>query len=364
MVTTQSISSTINETANNFNHLRRWTWLLPVTITTAMVLITTWILISLIHFGIKSGKWRKTQSKSEVLNSGLVYTSLVLCAFACLFRYGSSLTAMSVGFNDYDHALCNAAGDLAYLSYALVLGFVALFLWFRQRAFYSNSLLNVNYNKIIKFFSAISIICIIGYGLAAVILITPLNIVEASLDGCVFTGNSNMNSSYWLSTIIGIVFYNTTLLGLLIYALTHASTFQKFQKARDKARKEQGINSQAEKRFSKISTDRLMPSSEDSQQTNLSSSETNFRSKPRQQGMSSSNKIKVILQKTLIFCILSILCDVLLQIYSNFIVKPYEQRRFVYMLYDVNALLNLLYLIFSFVSYKEMLTSPRCNCRT
>ena len=327
-----------------------------------MVLITTWILISLTHFGIKSGKWRKTQSKSEVLNSGLVYTSLVLCAFACLFRYGSSLALMSVGFNDYDHALCNAAADLAYLSYALVLGFVALFLWFRQRAFYSNSLLNVNYNKTIKFFSAISIICIIGYGLAAIILITPLNFVEASLDGCVFTGNSNMNSSYWLSTIIGIVFYNTTLLGLLIYALTHASTFQKFQKARQKARTEQGTNLQAEKRFSKISTDRLMPYSEDSQQTNLSSSETNFGSK--QHSMSSFKMIKVILQKTLIFCILSILCDVLLQIYSNFIVKPYEQRRFVNMLHDVNALLNLLYLIFSFVSYKEMLTSPRCNSRT
>ena len=57
-------------------------------------------------------------------------------------------------------------GDAVACAYALSTTFVTLLLG--QGAFYSNRLLNVNYNKIVKVFSILSIVIIILYAIVVV----------------------------------------------------------------------------------------------------------------------------------------------------------------------------------------------------
>ena len=342
--------------AINSDYKQQFDWIFPVASNVVLSVATTWILISLIHFGIKTGKWRKSRSKVDVLNAGFVYSSVVMCGFMCLFRYVISLVFMNIGFQKNEDELCDSIADAAYCSYAFVLCFVALFLWFRQRAFYSNSLLNVNYNKLVSFFSFASIIFILAYGLFVIALNTAPNSYSSSTDGCTLKPDRGIVAGYWISVIVGVAFYNLVLWGLLIYALTHVRSFQKATK------RTPSTNTDSPTRDSSCINNQDKEQSEKEhrpESTDLESQNNHFRSRRKH----SSMKIKIILQKTLIFGIISILSDIFIQIFANFIVNPDGHRRFTYMLFDINAFLNLLFLVFSFVSYKEMLTSP-CSTRT
>jgi len=201
-------------------------WIFPVLVNIILMVVHFWFLISLIHYGIKYKKCQNTRRKSDVLNTGLVYVSVIGCAVACIFRLIISLTVMNIGFSSIKSRICDQFGDAASASYGIVHLFVALFLWSRQRSFFVNKLLNFNYSRPIRYFSSYVIVFIFIFGLFATEYFCVNISSTSSRQGCI---RSEFKASIHIFIIIAIaiLFYNVSLLGLLSYALTRAKSFQK-----------------------------------------------------------------------------------------------------------------------------------------
>ena len=348
---------TTQETTN-YDRTDKIDWLVPIAITVALYAVTLWLLISLIHYGVKTKKWKKSanNNNARVLNSGSVYSSMIGCAVLCLSRYSVSFAHFSFGFDEGENELCDSLADALYGTYAFTLCFAATFLWARQRAFYANRLLNVNYNKKIKFFSFTSIAFVVGYGVSVTILNTFPNNYAASPQGCVRQFETTQTTN-WIPAIVGVAFYNLVMLGLLIYALTHVQTFEKAQAAA--MRQQQTTNCHGTKKLNKNSNISSKSCANDKQiSKNCDSSKSTTSARSFGKECSSATRIKLILQKTLIFAVISILVDLFLQIFSNYIVNPDGHRRATNLLFDISAFLNLLFVILSFAKYKKMIMSP------
>ena len=337
----------IQETTQNTKLYDRTTesnWIIPIVIVSFLTFVTLWLLFSLIHYGIKTKKWRRTQSNEHVLNSGLIYSCAIACAFACIVRYSMSLGLMNVGFKENESGLCDSFFDAVSLTYFLVLFFVAMFLWFRQRAFYAHELLNVHYNNVIKFLSLASIICIVGYGIIITVLITFPNTNVASRTGCMqLNSNDESQMLNWLAPAIGVILYKPALVGLFSYALTHIKTFEK---------------TQTDSKHQEITTRRTR--CEYSQQISNYSVCATTKSVSRKKMLSKSstaNKIKLTLKRSLVVTIVSALADIFLQTIPVTLLNPIDHGRFVLVLYDISSFVNLLFVIFSFGSYKDILMS-------
>ena len=337
-------------------------WIIPIAINIILMVLTFWLLISLVHYGIKTKKWshhHHSNVNSDVLNSGLVYGSVVLCGIMCMVRYIISQILMNIGYSENENELCEALADAAYACYAFVLCFVALFLWFRQRAFYAHRLLNVNYSKVIKLMSFVVIVFIVGYGVFVIILNTVPNNYSSSRKGCIRRREGSPMEN-WVAAAVGIAFYNLVLLGLLSYALTHIKTFQRAESKRNleqsKARFKHNFLPQENKYKNNNNDTKNMTISEQTSTNNECKKSPAMGIQHRER--SSSHIIKLILQKTLLFATISILVDIFLQVFANYIVNPDGHRRITNMFFDVSAFLNLLFVIFSFAAYKKMLMSP------
>ena len=334
---------------NEHNRTEELDWIIPVATNIFLFVATLWVLVSLIHYGIKTKKWKKRRgTTSEKLNAGTVYSFVIVCAVMCLFRYSTSLVLMNIGFNDKEDLLCDVAADVAYGSYALVLYSGAFFLWFRQRNFYASRMFDVVYSLWIRVLSFGSIFVIVFSGISVIAYnIIPMN-YHSSKYGCVYKPNTNLQTSYWISAVTIIVVNHLVLVGLFVYALIYLKRLD--DKAIDG--KAKASNKNNEKRC--IETEKqTLESAKRSLANSAYGSRISSSSLP-----GSSNKIKIILQKTLTFALLSISCDILIQVVAHYIVNRDSHRRVSLILFDVSAFLNLLFLLMSFVTFKEMLTSP------
>ena len=322
-------SSQVNNENHTFpsalEHMQRVDWIIPVTVNIALTICTAWILISLIHYGIKTQKWRALPMKSisEKLDIGLTYTFVVVCAVMCLLRFGVSLVFMNIGFSDDQDGLCESVADAAYWAYGFVLYSVVYFLWFRQRVFYTNRMLNVNYGIPIRIFSFSSAIIITLFGLFVLVYNTFPQNYHASKEGCVFQPTDSKPLKYWILAIVIIICSHICMLGLFVFALKHTQTAQKkfLSKVVPAGKNENGSSSKAVR-------------------------------------LSTTKQIKYILKKTLVFAIISISCDIFIQVFAQYVVRRERHRRVSHVVFDFNAFLNLLFSILSFVRYKELLLSP------
>jgi len=332
------------------SYTKQLDWIIPLSVTATLMTCTMWLLISLIHYGVKTKKWRKQSENAHVLNSGIIYTWVIVCAFMCIFRYIVSLISANVGFDNEESDICNSIAIASHISYTCVLGSVAMFLWCRQRAFYANNFLNANYNSIIKFISYISIVVIFISGcLVMVFYIIALNSYIPTPNGCVqnFTSvssNNPLGEAFWITPIMAIAFYNAILLALLSYALisiksvapagsAHELTFKR-SGANDNIATESGRRSKCISCFCGLNV--------------ICCSSNN----------TSENKKRIVIQKTLAFAILSVVSDAFSQLFASYINNPNSHRRFGSMVFNVNSFLNLLFLILSFTTYKDMVMSP------
>ena len=331
-------------------------WILPILFNILLILATLWLLISLVHYGIKTKQWSNNARSTDILSSGVIYSCVVACAVMCMFRYIASLVYMNVGFEKDRDEVCESAADAGFCAYAFVLLFVALFLWFRQRAFYAHKLLKVNYNKLIRCLSYISIIVIIVYGVFVIALNTPPNRYLSNGKGCILKQDSSLSFGYWVAAVVGILFYNITLLGLLYYALTKVNSYQR---AVTLKLKEEKSDSSSQETSSKDNGYQQRIKNQPHQKPAASKQDGD---NSIRRSHSSSQKIKVVLQKTLVFATLSILFDIFLQVFAIYIANPQGNRRTSSVLFDANAFLNLMFVILSFTSYRNMITSPCSLC--
>ena len=287
-----------------------FSWVFPVAINFLLAISALWVLVCFVHYGIKTGKFRCFQNRNsaEVLNSGAIYISVVVCNVTALFYYVIAQIYMNFNFKNRE-GLCEVLADAGFVAYGLVLISVSLFLWTRQRAFYSNGMLNASYSKPVKFLSAMSIVFILACGFIALLTnILPKNREWNEKSGCVYISNEKYRPVQVISIVFTIILGQGTLLGLFVHALT-------------KIRK-------------------------------------NKRSTSNNEKSRSSQMIERTMTKTVFFAVVSTTFDVLIQFLVHYISKKNGHRRYVITVTGVSAFFHLLSLILSFNQFKEILIFP------
>lgn len=326
-------------------------WIIPLTVNLALIAVTTLVLISLIHYGISTGKWKgQSSSNADKLTAGIVYTFLIICAVTCIIRYLINQIFINAGFNPNEDQLCEIAGDAAFVSYAMVLWAVSMFLWFRQKAFYTNSMLAFKASRFIRAFSYFSVVLVNATGFAYILFFTiPLS-YEASKTGCVYKANDDLRVYYGIYAALLIFISHMVLLCLFIYPVLQVGKPSKSNKTKTFCCWEIPLRTKPFADESSV-TSNTEPTSSDSNSQNCIYRVRSLAVKP------SSDGIKLIIRKTLIFAIASILLDIFISMISYFVSPATGNRRYNSMMFDLVAFANLLFLVFSFSTYKIMLTS-------
>ena len=300
------------QTRFNYDQTKQPNWIVSVVIETVLMSLTLCILISLVHYGCRTKKWTQTQEHEHVLVSGSIYSCVIATAISGILRNAFNLTLLNVGYEENQNRTCTVIAHTALFFYISGYFPVTLFLWLRQRIFFTHHLLNVHYNRVIKFFSFACIIVFSGYALFLLAYTYRYNELASGSQGCKPTVRQ-IAIVYFGSGIGWSLVSHIVLVGLLAYALTHVKTFQA-----KKAQQRRGTTSE-------LRADKNV------------------------------DKIKNVLKKTVAIAIISIICDISLQIIS-FAISGLNYQ-FAALTYDIVLFINLLLLIFSFSSYKDILTS-------
>ena len=343
------------------DYLQRADWIGPIAINIVLLVLSIWVLISVIQHGIKTKKWSQAQaSNEEKLNAGLIYTSIVICATACLIRYILSLFYFNIGYNYEEDSLCDIFSDLLAICYSFVLLSSVLFSWSRQRLFYSNRMLNVNYTKAVRFFSQSSIIVIVVCGLGVLIFKVVPDDHPSSPEGCTYeVASYDFRIAYWVSIVLAIVFGQITVLYLFVHALRSV----RLSTSKTQSRKRGGKDSTAVSTGSDhISISKEHVSANGRKKNKIIHVQAVGDDGTSQPGiptpsrsLSKTDPVKHILRKTFIFATISLVIDVLIQLFSFFIWSG--NRRIVTTLINISAFLNLMLIVFAFKQYKQMLFS-------
>ena len=354
-----------------YDHTTQLDWLIPILINVFFMTSTAWILVSLVHFGIKTGKWKQIQrNNEEKLNAGLVYSSVVGCATTCLVYYIFSNIYLNSGFDSSQDRLCDVTYDAGVLLYFIVLMSVGLFLWFRQHAFYANRMYNVNFSKTVRVFSFISIFLIFICGIVAMSLYVMTQQSVATSRGCTLLPSKSETTAYVVYGGFVRLLSEAILLGLFFNALRQTrindknGSFFTFivhsfcccDRVADERISKTEIPHLESNTTVGYSSNTFINNTVNSNNNDVISTPPRPKSKRR----SSNDVVRKILRKTIIFDILLLIADILL-FGSETLFFPAgmgDHRRFVTILSDTNVMLNLLLVIFSFVGWKRMMMSP------
>ena len=342
-------------------------WFLPVTFIAIANAAEIWILVSLIYYGLKTKKWKeRNEGCVDKLSSRNKYTALVACAAICVIYSLLSLVFISVGFNLDEDELCDSLADVTDIFYGFVQVAVYMFLWLRQRSFYTNQMLNITYSKTAKVFSGISIVIFLSAGTVVTRYHVTPNNHFSSLNGCFETPTDTVTAA-WISVIVVLVFGQTTLLGLFFYALTKTgnqeiSIFARLLEDSCCCSK-QNTNEKPQAPENKPESAAEASTSAVSNRTVISVSRTITLQETQHSCFSKNSKsaenIRKVMRKTLLLAIISVLSDLFTQIFVHYISIPnFNHVRFSVIAGNLSALLSLLLIVFSFTVYKKMLSSP------
>ena len=355
----------------DYDPRKKFDWIFPVSCDVLFLASGIWILTSLVHYGIKTKQWKHQASRSDCdkLNAGKIYSSVIVCAVLGNVFFVHSLLVTTVSYKIYQDTLCEYLLDITHVIYALCLLSVQVFLWLRQQAFYTNRMLNVKYSKPVKVISFWSIIVIFVIGLVLAILYIYPQDSRSSVSGCILASAVVMD--YAVTLLAAIFICQTTLLGLLVYALRQSSIHKPRQSTCHPPLSAIIITSCCCK----------SPSVEEPQE-NISETtySANIASKNNTIGTSisistispaypvtssfqrtTSNAVRIIVRKTLVFAVVSFISHIVTNAVTPAITGPNNHWRFTSVAANANIFLNLLLVILSFAPYREMLTSP---CRS
>ena len=345
-----SITSSMN--SSFYARTKEANWIIPVTVTVLMLTANFWIMISLSHHGVKTGKWMKKRTKTvDKLSSGVIYSSVLVIAVFCFLRLLFSFVPMNIGFSENESVSCGAISDAVFVIYFFVVFSTAVFLWLRQRVFFTHPILKANYSKTVKFFSFASIVIIFASSFTVLVVGRLSDFHPSSLEGCKanVTVLLNESSDYGLPFYALFVFLSGSLgqvmlLCLFIYAMKKAG--QTNTKA--KSIPISDLPS-VENQLANNSNNVVSGTSHNKASTDVILHHT----KPN-----SNELMKHILRKTLIFAIFSVLFDIIAGAVATVYTTTFY--RIVVAVYNMNAFFNLLFVILSFTKSKQMLFSFCC----
>ena len=295
-----------------------------------LMVVDFWLVVSLVHFGIKTKKWRGLQPKNpNSLNSGRIYLSVVVCSvIAFLYHFVEAMDESVLSYND--DKWCDLISDLFKTLYSLCLLSVIFFLWFRQRAFYTAFLPIARFTKCLKVFSFSIIFISFFFVVTSLTLWNIPNDKVASPIGCVYKKDGNFRLPSLVIAFTTIIFSQVSLLAVFIHALLASR------------------KSNVDKKWKLLFCCKPKPSIK----------QTNTTEPPNHQ---TQTIVHNVIKKTTIFAALSLLCDVLV-IFSTFLLQLLMKRsEIISVLTSISVSLNLYFVILSFVAWKDMITSP---CRS
>ena len=322
----------------------------PVVVTALLLAATIWILLSLIRYGIITRKW-KTTPKEEYQKVGRVYSSATLCTVLCLLRFIVTEIHINLKFNDNNVVLCNTLSIISGSLNAFVIFFVYFFLWIRQRAFYGNTMLRKSYNKWVKYLSKFCIIPFLITFIAALLYSVISNRYEDTRNNCMSTPRDlNARIIFTFALSISVVFWQSLLLGLFVYALTKNGEL-KWNFCKQK-------NNKKLKNIYNIKTLHLnanVPVS--STEIIQNSPKTPQRIWQPEVSHNSQSTLISVLKKTFVFAVLSTFID-LVMLFINFFLNGSAERQFFIMIVNIYDFLKLIFVLLSFHSWKEILFFP------
>ncbi|CAK8695759.1 unnamed protein product [Clavelina lepadiformis] len=265
-----------------------------------------------------------------------------------LVRFINSQFTFNIGIGvGYDKE-CEIVSDSSFVWYSLVNFAVYIFLWLRQRIFYSNNMLNVRFGIFLKVLSFSSIVILFLSGLIAILVNTiPVN-YPSSHEGCIYHESEDMGPVAWIAGIIVVIIAQSVLVWLFIYPLK-----QDFV---------QSICGCCSAEVNGKKTNNKRSRSVASIQTNKSDGESrNMVPEEKVCKRKSSNTVKCIMQRTVAFSIISVATDIILVLISSYTISSEGHRRVSTTVFDINVFLNVIFVICSFLSCKQMLFSPILN---
>ena len=329
-----------NETIVVFVRWQHLDWIIPEVINVTLIMLTSWILISLIFFGVKTKKWKQGRKNNfEKLSGGSVLTAAVICAVVTMCRLITSQFVNNVGYAEGQDEACEMAIDTGIIMYCMTLFSVYIFLWLRQSVFYTNSMLNTEFSKILRFFSWLSIGLIFLGGLSAVLINTvPVN-YPSSIEGCIYEAvDSTFDAILVAVCVLVLLTGQITLVGLFVYPLQKRSNQECFSCAVEES---ENPHKKSEKSVPEAASavEQLNEQCEKSRQNRHKS------------------KINRILRRSVVFAAIAIVTDVCFIIITTYALDT-THRRIPTTLYDVSACLNLIFVVSSFICWKKILTSP------
>lgn len=341
MNTTQATATFENVTNQKANETyfrwTKWDYIIPESISIFLTLLTIWIIISLIHFGVKTKKWGSAKKRNvDKLSAGRVLTAALVSAIVTLLRLVTSQFVYNFGFSDEQ---CELISDSSYIMYCLASFSVYMFLWIRQSIFYTNRMLNTKFGQGLRFFSYSSIVLITLGGLSVILIGTIPKEYYTSPKGCIYQTSSE-GSEFMLVLACGLVLLagQAGLVGLFVYPLQRHNSGKRCLSifSSSKTKTDADSNVQSRTRNTTIRNTRKLRN---------------------------ARKINKILRRSIIFSTIAIVTDLIFLIVSNYAFTGKIHRRTPTMLYDFSAFLNLVFVVSSFVSWKMILISPTSSSK-
>ena len=317
--------------SKQYDYTKELNWFLPITASSIMIIVTSWIMVSFIYYGLKFKNRSEPQANASALTSRMLFNCVPASAGFGIIRHIFGLTLVNVGYEEGKGDLCFVITAITYACNILIIFIIQFFLWSRQRAFFVNQILNVTYSKTVKTFSYICIIFFIAFFFFLGCSTAFSVFFTSGSQGCVLHFKDDFNVIIsTICAIIGAVVYQVLLLGLLAYALTHVRTYQhlKLQEHKKLA---------ISKNVSIVSGDCC----------------TNSTARKDE----AANKVKLVLQRTILISVLSMLSDIVNFTLMYYFVGINENLRLFNLFFDLHAFANLTLLVYSFTNYRDILKS-------
>ena len=284
---------------------------------TLLLVTTTVMTVSFIIYGFKTGKERL---KEKTFLSGTSRWWTILLLLSVLPRLAATLSLAFVGYTETPETsfLCEVTMDISIAAYGLGVGPTYLNLWLRQRALYSQPLLQEMYTALVRYLSWGLFTCLTVGDVAAVVIYVLPRAYAGSRYGCINIEKSRSNVPHYVAIgtqITGQLF----LLALFLYPLwVHKSVQETFRVSK---RKRQIIVV----------------------------------------GDSSDVVLHTIIKcfRCTFACILS---DLTAMITAAFIIPLALPRFLTNIVYDFNLTFNMIVIVVTFQNYRKVLTTVFCRC--
>ena len=327
-----SKNATIQNFFDNQTHHGNWIIIFGLSLYSVLIIFDIYLVISLVHYGIKTGKWNRhgQNRSSEMFNTGPIYSTLIFCSVFSFIYHILVVVYTTIGYHEDESTICEVLSDVRRFFYGLTIHSVSIFLWLRQRVFYTTYLPNAMFSKPVKFFSFVIIFLVfIGLIISQTFLFLPQDHTSSN-QGCIYVPDDNDFSIGIYVGIGNIVLSQISMLFLFINALLKTKALN--------------ANDTWEVFFICCRSQSIEGNSERQQ----SNSATN----------STDKIVRLIIKKTFFFAALSLLCDLGTVGFSLLVAKENQREDVTTILASIDVSANVMFLILSFISWKKMITSP------